>query len=341
MQASPLIKVQSSAFTNGSALRIKQKLPQRQSQMDQISPLKYLEENDQSPSKIINIYADSAFYNSQTAFSDIQNQQISEEDRILKSYTYSQMTPDDAEKAYCERQKTIQEQIKRSKDKVKNKKKEFYESKKTAVKSGSQKQQINSSITQSQLIDISRGSQHFRRASIDQLLQTKNKLIKNQLSESNQSFHLQFQNKKQQLLNDIAKLDKEIVVEQQYIQLASKKIQPRQNVQTTKKIQEKRQATKQFAKSETVIQEKQSIKPKTMLKNLNTSQNSQLSPQISPKSTLEGKFPIRSQSQEAKEIVDLLRQSREDLNQRLLRMNEKYNLILDQSNKFRNHYQQI
>ncbi|CAK90125.1 unnamed protein product (macronuclear) [Paramecium tetraurelia] len=314
MQASPLIKVQSSAFSTGSALRIKQKQSQPQNQVEQISPLKYLEENEQSPSKIINIYADSAFYNSHTAFSEIQNQQISEDDRILKSYTYSQMAPDDAEKAYCERQKTIQDQIKRSKDNAKNKKKEFYESKKRAVKSGTQKQQINSSITQSQLIDISRGSQHFRRTSIDQVPQPKNKLIKNQVSQSNQSFHLQFQSKKQQLLNDIAKLEKEIVVEQQYIQLASKKIQPRQNLQATKTNYEKRQSTKKFAKSETVIQEKKSIKTKNTLKNLNTSQNSQISPQTSPKSTLEVKSPIRSQSQEAKEIVDLLRQSREDLN---------------------------
>ncbi|CAD8210456.1 unnamed protein product [Paramecium pentaurelia] len=334
MQVSPLIRVQTSAFTNSSALRIKKEQIQPQNQMDQISPLKSTEENEQSPSKIINIYADSAIYNNHSTFSDVKNQQSIEEDKIIKSQTYNQMSPDNAERNYCERQKIIKNQIKRTNDNVKNKQKEFYESKNTIIRSGIQKQYIDSSTTQSQLIDISRSSQNFRRKSIDQLPKTQIKQIKNKKSQLTQSFHLQFQNKKQQLLSDIAILDKEIFIEQQYIQSASTKAQQNQKLQGTKSTYNKRQSTKKNLQSNKIIQDKKSKKTINTLKNLNISQNSQISNKTS-------KCPIRSKSQETKEVIDTLRQSREDLNQRLQRINDKYNLILDQSNKFRTNFQQI
>ncbi|CAD8086948.1 unnamed protein product [Paramecium primaurelia] len=337
MSASPLTRVQASAFTNGSALRIKQKQPQIQYQMDQISPLKSTEENEQSPSKIINIYANSAIYNNQTTFTSVNNRGNSEDDKILKTNTYSQMAPDEADRAYCQRQKIIKDQIKKTKDKAKQKPKEFYESKQTTIKSAIKKQQIDSSTAQSQLIDLSRSSQNFRRKSIDQPPQTQIKPITNKVNILKQQFHQQLQNKKQQLLNDIAKLDQEIVMEQERkpVQIIQKKTQQNRNSQGSKPVYDQRQQNKKIVESEQKL--KQTV---NTYRNLNTSQNFKISPRNSPKSA-KPKPKVRSQSQEIKECNDPLKNSREELNLRLLRMNEKYNMILEQSNKFRTHFQQI
>ncbi|CAD8095234.1 unnamed protein product [Paramecium sonneborni] len=340
MSTSPLIRVQTSAFINGSALRIKYKSSQTLNQNDQISPLKSTE---QSPSKIINIYADSAIYNIGTTSSNNKNQQISLKDQILKTCVYSQMDPEQVEQVNWQTQKRTKDQIERTKNDTKQK--EFYEAKKSPIKSALKKQFIDSSLTQSQQIDISKSSQNFRRKSIDEQSESTNQPIikKKQVNQLNQSFHFQFQNKKQQLLSDIAKLDKQIVLEQERIpvQIGSPRNQKQQKNVVNKASYDKRQSVKQIEESQKNITQKKS---KQIIisssRNLNTSQNSKISPQGSPKQVRQ-KRSKRSQSQEIQESVDPLKISREDLNQRLQRMNEKYNQILEQSNKFRTHFQQI
>ncbi|CAK88448.1 unnamed protein product (macronuclear) [Paramecium tetraurelia] len=310
MSTSPLTRVQSSAFANGSALRIKQKQSQTQCQRDQISPLKSSDENEQSPSKIINIYADSALYNNLTTFTTANQRGIGEEDKTLNTCTYSQMVTDEADRAQCQRQRITQDQIRKTKDQVKDKQKEFYESRQTTMKSAIKKQQIDSSTAQSQQIDLTRSSQNFRRKSIDQPPQPQIKPIKNKLNVQNQQFHLQLQSKKQQLLNDIAKLDKEIVMEQERkpVQIDSKRTQQNRNAMGSKPTYDKRQSTKKITESEQKI--KQTVNTN---RKMNTSQNFKISSRNSPKSA-HPKRPVRSQSQEIKEYVDPLKNSREDLN---------------------------
>ncbi|CAD8201629.1 unnamed protein product [Paramecium octaurelia] len=384
MSASPLIKVASSAFTNGSALTFKKKNlsnSQTQNFMAGNSPLKSLDENEQSPSKLINIYSDSALFNVGNSYSTVKNAPIIEEEKTHKTYTYSQMPPEEAEKAYCERQKIIKEQIKRSKNSGKFKPKKRVDTNKSTLKSALKKQQLDYSTAQSQQIDMSRTSQTFRRKSIDQPIQTVpkphpkvNKIIENnnankstkqsQLNSSDvlqQSFHQQLQSKKQQLLTEIAQLDKEIVKEKEKKQqslVQSINISPRaQKIKQNptqkddlKSTYEKRQQMKKVADKEKQRKEMEQCTFKPQLnsntsRKLNTSQSSKFTPLTSPKQakvTHPIKVPTRSQSQEERIVkTDGLQNSKEDLNQRLQRMNEKYNMILEQSNKIRNQLKQI
>ncbi|CAD8097592.1 unnamed protein product [Paramecium primaurelia] len=383
MSASPLIKVASSAFTNGSALTFKKKKSSNSQTQNFIvanSPLKSTDENEQSPSKIINIYSDSGLFNVGNSYSTVKNAPIIEEEKTHKTYTYSQMPPEEAEKAYCERQKVIKEQIKRTKNSGKFKPKKRIDSSKPTLKSALKKQQLDYSTAQSQQIDISRTSQTFRRKSIDQPIQTVpkphpkvSKIIENnnntkqsQVNPTNsnilqQSFHQQLQSKKQQLLNEIAQLDKEIVKEKEKKQqslVQSINISPRvqQIKQSTclkddlKSTYEKRQQMKKVADKEKQRKEMEQCTFKPQIssntsRKLNTSQSSKFTPLTSPKqasATRPVKIPTRSQSQEEKNVKkDVLQNSKEDLNQRLQRMNEKYNMILEQSNKIKNQLKQI
>ena len=107
MSASPLIKVAASAFSNVAAIAFKKKVnPVVQ------SPLKSTEENEQSPSKIINIYSDTGLFGAATTFSTIKNNP--EEPKIQK--TYSKVTPEEAEVLFNERKNAIKEHIKRTKN---------------------------------------------------------------------------------------------------------------------------------------------------------------------------------------------------------------------------------
>ncbi|CAD8110720.1 unnamed protein product [Paramecium sonneborni] len=387
MSTSPLIKVASSAFTNGSALTFKNKKQQNSQAQNFISmnsPLKSTDENEQSPSKIINIYSDSGLFNVGNSYSTVKNAPIIEEEKTHKTYTYSQMPPEEAEKAYCERQKIIKEQIKRTKNSAKFKPNKRIDPNKPTLKSALKKQQLDYSTAQSQQIDISRTSQTFRRKSIDQPIQTvpkphpkvskiidynnnsNNSTKQSQVSPGcsnvlQQSFHQQLQSKKQQLLNEIAQLDKEIGKEkekkQQKSLVQSINISPR--VQQRKQIPaqkddmkstyEKRQQMKKVADKEKQNKDMEQCTFKPQIssntsRKLNTSQSSKFTPLTSPKQTSaphQVKVP-RSQSQEEKNVrKDGLQNSKEDLNQRLQRMNEKYNLILEQSNKIRNQLKQI
>lgn len=60
------------------------------------------------------------------------------------------MTPEEAEKAYCERQKVIKEQIKRTKNNGKLKPKKAVIVQKPTLKSALKKQQLDYSTAQSQ-----------------------------------------------------------------------------------------------------------------------------------------------------------------------------------------------
>ncbi|CAD8105771.1 unnamed protein product [Paramecium sonneborni] len=386
MSASPLIKVASSAFTNGSALTFKKKKQsnsQTQNFIAVSSPLKSTDENEQSPSKIINIYSDSGLFNVGNSYSTVKNPPIIEEEKTHKTYTYSQMPPEEAEKAYCERQKVIKEQIKRTKNSGKFKPKKRIDPTKPTLKSALKKQQLDYSTAQSQQIDISRTSQTFRRKSIDQPIQTVpkphpkvSKIIDNNNSINStkqsqvspgcsnvlqQSFHYQLQTKKQQLLNEIAQLDKEIVKEKEKKQQSlvqsiniSPRIQQRKQIPALqddmKSTYEKRQQMKKVADKEKQRKEMEQCTFKPQIcsntsRKLNTSQSSKFTPLTSPKQASASrpvKVPTRSQSQEERsEKKDVLKNSKEDLNQRLQRMNDKYNLILEQSNKIRNQLKQI
>ncbi|CAD8203531.1 unnamed protein product [Paramecium octaurelia] len=383
MSTSPLIKVASSAFTNGSALTFKKKTSsnsQTQNFIVASSPLKSTDENEQSPSKIINIYSDSGLFNVGNSYSTVKNAPIIEEEKTHKTYTYSQMPPEEAEKAYCERQKVIKEQIKRTKNSGKFIPKKRVDTNKPTLKSALKKQQLDYSTAQSQQIDISRTSQTFRRKSIDQPIQTVpkphpkvSKIIENNNTSKQsqvtpvspnilqQSFHQQLQSKKQQLLNEIAQLDKEIVKEKgkkQNSLVQQTSISPRaQQIKQSpglkddlKSTYEKRQQMKKVADKEKQRKEMEQCTFKPQIssntsRKLNTSQSSKFTPLTSPKQASAPrpvKVPTRSQSQEEKCVKkDGLQNSKEDLNQRLQRMNEKYNMILEQSNKIRNQLKQV
>ncbi|CAD8189565.1 unnamed protein product [Paramecium pentaurelia] len=385
MSTSPLIKVACSAFSNGSALTFKKKQlsnSQTQNFMAGNSPLKSIDENEQSPSKIINIYSDSALFNVGNSYSTVKNAPIIEEEKTHKTYTYSQMPPDEAEKAYCERQKIIKEQINRTKNSGKFKpKKRIDPNKSSTLKSVLKKQQLDYSTAQSQQIDVSRTSQTFRRKSIDQPIQTvpkphpkvskiiennnsNNNIKQSQINSSNvlqQTFHQQLQSKKQQLLNEIAQLDKEIVKEKEKKQqslVQSINISPRvQQIKQTpclkddlKSTYEKRQQMKKVADKEKQRKEMEQCTFKPQIssntnRKLNTSQSSKFTPLTSPKQNQVAnsiKVPTRSQSQEERIVkTDALQKDQKyDLNQRLQRMNEKYNMILEQSNKIRTQLKQ-
>lgn len=101
MSASPLTKVAASAFSNGTALAFKKKV----NPVVQQSPLKSTEENEQSPSKIINIYSDTGLFGAATTFSTIKNNP--EEQKVQK--TYSKVSPEEAEVLYNERKIAIKE----------------------------------------------------------------------------------------------------------------------------------------------------------------------------------------------------------------------------------------